>query len=146
MPIYTILFGVALMSVGVGTYIASGEGASMQGFVLQMILGLLAVGLGVGSIVKKEMKMHLIHGAVILAALLVLMGVVIPVIEFVSHLLDMDRPKQMDMLRAFLTVLFSGGYVFLAVQSFRAARKSRKDGTTKPPTKPEPDSDPAPVE
>lgn len=141
MPIYTILFGVALMAVGVGTYVMSGQEASMSGFVLQMILGLLAVGLGVGSIVKKEMKMHLIHGAVILAAILVLMGVVIPVIEFISHILGLDQAKQMDMLRALLTVVLSGGYVFLAVKSFRAARRSRKAGTSEPATSPEHDSD-----
>ena len=146
MPIYTILFGVALLVVGVGTYVGSGEGASMQGFVLQMILGLLAIGLGVGSIIKKEMKMHLIHGAVILAAILVLMGVVIPVIEFVSHIMGMDRPGQMDMLRALLTVVFSGAYVYLAVQSFRAARRTRKNGTPPPTSTPEPESDPAPAE
>ncbi|MBX2852411.1 MAG: hypothetical protein KTR15_11780 [Phycisphaeraceae bacterium] len=146
MPIYTILFGVALMGVGVGTYVASGEEAGMQGFVLQMILGLLAVALGVGSIIKKEMRKHLIHGAVILATLLVLMGVVIPVIEFVSHLTGLERAKQMDMLRALLTVVFSGAYVYLAVKSFRAARRSRKDGTADPPSSSKPDSDPAPVQ
>ena len=146
MPIYTILFGVALIAAGIGTYVASGEGASMQGFVLQLILGLLAVALGVGSIVKKEMRQHLIHGAVILAALHVLMGVVIPVIEFVSHVIGQDRPKQMDMLRALLTVLFSGAYVYLAVRSFRAARKNRKDGTARPASSPQHDSDPAPDE
>lgn len=146
MPIYTILFGVALLAVGVGTYVGSGEGASMQGFVLQMVLGLLAIALGVGSIIKKEMRMHLIHGAVILAAILVLMGVVIPVIEFVSHILGMDRPRQMDMLRALLTVVFSGGYVYLAVQSFRAARRSRKNGTPTPTSTPETNPDPAPSE
>lgn len=145
MPLYTIIFGVALIAAGIGTFVASGDGASMQGFVLQLILGLLAIGLGVGSIIKKEMRKHLIHGAVILAALLVLMGVVIPVIEFVSHLVNLPRPKQMDMLRALLTVVLSGTYVFLAVQSFRAARRSRTD-TTPPspsPPKPEPDSTPA---
>ena len=143
MPVYTILFGVALLAVGVGTYVGSGEGASMQGFVLQMVLGLLAIALGVGSIIKKEMKMHLIHGAVILAAILVLMGVVIPVIEFVSHILGMDRPGQMDMLRALLTVVFSGGYVYLAVQSFRAARRSRKDNPPSDPSEPDPKPDSA---
>lgn len=146
MPIFTILFGVALMVVGVGTYVASGEDPSMQGFVLQMILGLLAIGLGVGSIVKKEMKMHLIHGALILAALLVLMGVVIPVIEFISHLISLDRSKQMDMLRALLTVLFSGGYIYLGVRSFRAARRSRTNATQVTSSAPEPDPDSTPTE
>lgn len=146
MPIYTILFGVALILAGVGTYIGSGEEPSLSGFVLQLILGLLAIGLGVGSIIKPAMRKHLIHGAVILAALLVLMGVVIPVIEFASHLISMNRPEQMDILRALLTVVLSGGYVFLAVKSFRAARKSRKDGPAEASSEPETEADSAPAE
>ena len=149
MPIYTILFGIALIGVGVGTYIGAGESASLSAFLLQLILGLLAMGLGVGAIVKKDMKKHLIHGAVILAGLLVLMGVGIPIIEFVSHVAGLDRPKQMDMLRALLTVLFSGAYVYAVVQSFRAARRSRKAGNTdtpEPPSPPEPEPAPAPTD
>jgi heme/copper-type cytochrome/quinol oxidase subunit 4 len=141
MPIYTILFGVALMGIGVGTYIGSTE-PSLSSFLLQMILGLLAIALGVGSMVKKEMRMHLMHGAILLAA----MGVVVPTIRFVLFLFEMERDQQMQLLRVILTVAFSGAYVYLAVQSFRAARKGRKDGTADPPSTPKPDSDPAPVE
>lgn len=146
MPVYTILFGVALMGIGVGTYAGSGEEASMQGFVLQMILGALAIGLGVGSIVKPQMRMHLMHGAILLAAILVLMGVVIPVIEFISHLTGLERARQMDMLRALLTVLVSGGFVYLAIRSFRAARRSRKDNPASTPSQPDSEPDSAPTE
>lgn len=142
MPIYTILFGVALIAVGVGTYAGAGEGASLASFLLQMILGLLAIGLGVGSIVKKDMRMHLMHGAILLAA----MGVVVPTIKFVVYLFEMERGQQMQLLRVILTVAFSGAYVFAAVQSFRAARKSRKDGTAEASTAPETEADAAPVE
>jgi len=138
MPIFTILFGVALMAVGVGTYIGAGQEASISAFILQMILGALAIGLGVGSILKKELRMHLIHGAVLLAA----MGVVVPLIKFGTYLIELDRGVQMNLVRALLTVVFSGAYVFAAVQSFRAARKSRTDAPPPAPTppKPEPDS------
>jgi len=141
MPIFTILFGVALMAVGVGTYIGAGEGASLTGFLLQMILGLIAIALGVGSIVKKDMRMHLIHGAILLAA----MGVIIPTIKFGSYLFQLERDVQMNLLRALLTVAFSGAYVFAAVQSFRAARRSRTDATQPRLSPPEakPDSTPA---
>lgn len=142
MPIYTILFGAALMAVGVGTYIGAGEGSSLSAFLLQMILGLLAIGLGVGSIVKKEMRMHLMHGAILLAAL----GVIVPTIKFVVYLFEMERSQQMQLLRVILTVAFSGAYVFAAVQSFRAARRTRKNGTPPPTSNPEPESDPAPAE
>ena len=138
MPIFTILFGVALMAVGIGTYIGAGEAASLSGFLLQMILGLLAIGLGVGSIVKKEMKMHLIHGAVLLATL----GVIIPTIKFGSYLYQLEPSVQMNLLRALLTVAFSGAYVFAAVQSFRAARRDRKDSTPNAPNPPPEQADP----
>ena len=146
MPIYTILFGIALIGIGVGTYIGAGESASLSAFLLQLILGLLAIGLGVGAIVKKEMKKHLIHGAVILAA----MGVIVPIIRFAMYLVqELDRETQMTLIRMVLTVAFSGAYVYAAVQSFRAARRSRKAGTTdtpEPPSPPEPETDPAPTD
>jgi hypothetical protein len=140
MPIFTILFGVALMAVGVGTYIGAGEDASIAAFILQMILGALAIGLGVGAIVKKEMKMHLIHGAVILAA----MGVIVPTIKFGTYLFELERSVQMNLVRALLTVAFSGAYVYAAVQSFRAARRNRTNTPAPAPSEPatQPDSTP----
>jgi len=142
MPIFTILFGVALMAIGVGTYIGAGEDASFSAFILQMILGLLAMGLGVGAIVKKEMRMHLIHGAVILAA----MGVIVPTIKFGTYLFELERSVQMNLVRALLTVAFSGAYVYAAVQSFRAARRNRTSAPSPPPSEPKPQPDPTPPE
>lgn len=143
MPLYTILFGVALMAVGVGTYIGAGEGASLTAFLLQMILGLLAIGLGVGSIVKKEMKMHLMHGALLLAA----MGVIVPIFRFVLYLVqELDRSMQMTLIRMVLTVAFSAAFIFAGVQSFRAARRNRTDEPAAEPTTPQPQPDPAPDE
>lgn len=144
MPLFTILFGIALMAVGVGTYIGAGEGASLSALILQLILGLLALGMGVGSIVKKEMRMHLMHGAVMLAALLVLIGVVLPLIDFVQYLFKLDQAKQMGILQALLTVVFSGAYVYLAVRSFRAARKNRTNPPSEAPTEPDPQPDSTP--
>ncbi|MGB0768660.1 MAG: hypothetical protein ACPGYV_13245 [Phycisphaeraceae bacterium] len=139
MPVFTILFGVALMAVGVGTYAGSAE-PSLPSFLLQMIIGLLAIALGVGSIVKKEMRMHLMHGAVLLAVL----GVVVPTVKFVGYLVNLEQDQQMQLLRMVLTVAFSGAYVFAAVQSFRAARRARTNLTPAPPSEPanEPETTP----
>jgi hypothetical protein len=137
MPIYTILFGVALMAIGIGTYIGAGETASLTGFLLQMILGLLAIGMGVGAIIKKDMKAHLIHGAILLAT----MGVIVPTIKFGIYLFDLPRDVQMNLVRALLTVAFSGAYVYAAVQSFRAARRSRTDAPARAAIDPEKQSD-----
>ena len=141
MPIYTILFGVALMAVGVGTYAGSAE-PSLSSFLLQMILGLLAMGLGVGSIIKKDMRMHLMHGAILLAA----MGVVVPTIKFAIFLFNLEQDEQMQLLRVILTVTFSAAYVFAAVQSFRAARRNRTTQPFAQTSPPEPEPDPAPDE
>lgn len=140
MPLYTILFGIALMAVGVGTYIGAGEAASIWSFLLQMILGLLAIALGVGAIVKKEMKMHLMHGALLLAA----MGVIVPILRFVLYLVqELERSEQMTLIRMVLTVAFSGAFIFAGVQSFRAARRSRKDPPASDATDAEPEADAA---
>lgn len=141
MPIYTILFGAALMAVGIGTYVGSAE-PSLSSFLLQMILGLLAMGLGVGSIVKKEMRMHLMHGAILLAA----MGVIVPTIKFAIFLFNLEQDEQMQLLRVILTVAFSAAYVFAAVQSFRAARRNRTNEPSTKPSTPQPEPDPAPDE
>lgn len=138
MPIYTILFGVALMGIGIGTYAGSAE-PSLSSFLLQMILGALAIALGVGSMVKKEMRMHLMHGAVLLA----LMGVIVPTIRFGAYLFNLEQDEQMQLLRVILTVVFSGAYVYLAVNSFRAARRSRKDNPASTPSQPDPEPAPA---
>lgn len=138
MPAITILFGALLMAVGVGTYIGAGEGATLSTFLLQMILGAVAMGLGVGAIAKKPMRMHLMHGAILLAV----MGVIVPIVKLVAYIADLPRPEQMELVRVMGTVLVSGGYVYLAVLSFRKARAARKIGTTdKADTTPPPQID-----
>lgn len=136
MPAFTILFGIALMAVGIGTYIGTPEEARGFGDLLTALFGLVALALGVAAIVKKDLRMHLMHAAVLLAAL----GVLIPLIRMGVYLTELDRDEQMRLLRVILTVAISGAYVFTAVQSFRAARKDRKDGTPTPPKK---DTEPA---
>lgn len=129
MPILTIFFGVALMAVGIGTYAASDD--SPSALLIPIIFGLIALGLGVASIVKKDLRMHLMHGAVLLASL----GVLIPVIQLVMRVVEMwqqERDRSLTLLAVLLTVSFSGAYVYTAVQSFRAARKSRKDDKDQP--------------
>lgn len=137
MPVLTILFGIALMAVGIGTYAGSVE-PSLASFLLQMILGVLALTLGVGSIVKKELRMHLMHGAVLLAV----MGVIVPTIKFGIFLFDLPQDEQMQLLRVVLTVLVSAVYVYAAVNSFRAARRNRKAVSPAPPPTPEPPVEP----
>jgi hypothetical protein len=134
MPILTIFFGVALMAVGIGTYAGTPEASRGIGDLLPALFGLVALALGVGSLIKKDLRMHLMHGAVLLASL----GVLIPLIRLVMYLAEMPTDDQMRLVRVILTVGFSGAYVYTAVQSFRAARRSRKDGK-EPPKAPKPE-------
>ena len=143
MPIFTILFGIALMVVGIGTFAASNDRPSA--LLLPIIFGLIALALGVGCIVKKDLKMHLMHGAVLLAA----MGVVVPIVQLAVRMVSMwqeQRDKALTLLAVLLTVAISGAYVYTAIQSFRAARKSRKDGATVTSTSPESQVDAPPAE
>ncbi len=136
MPAFTILFGVALMAVGIGTYAASEDKPSA--LLLPIIFGLVALGLGVGSVVKQDLRKHLMHAAVLLATL----GVLIPVIQLVMHVVAMwqeERDRSLTLLAVLVTVAFSGAYVFAAVQSFRAARRSGRIDTN-PPKESDPDT------
>lgn len=141
MPSFTIIFGIALMAVGIFTYVASTgqEPPRTIGGLLPALFGLIALTLGIASLVKKDLRMHLMHAAVLLAAL----GVIIPLIRLIIYLIEMDRNTQMNLI----TVALSAGYVYVAVQSFRKARTSRRDGTDPPEyDKPEPPAEPDPTE
>jgi|GEM_PF-173451 len=129
MPVLTILFGLGLIAIGTGTYLGAGEVGRFSDFVLHLILGLAAIGFGVGSLVKKPLRMHLMHGAVLLATL----GVIVPGVLFAIHLYNLPTEDQMNILRALLTVILSGVYVYAAVRSFRAARRDRKNQPAEAP-------------
>lgn len=142
MPALTILFGLALMAVGIGTF--AGSGSEDYSALLPAVFGLIALVCGVGSIVKKELRKHFMHAAMGLAAL----GVLVPLIRLGIFLADMETKQQMQLIRVILTVAFSGAYVYVGVQSFRAARLARKDGrddrdrTPPPPPTPTPEPEP----
>ena len=75
MPAITILLGIALMAVGIGTFATSKEQSLT--LLLPALFGLLTLGLGIGSVIKADLRKHLMHAAVLLATL----GVLIPVIQ-----------------------------------------------------------------
>ena len=75
--------------------------------------------------VKKEMKMHLMHNTVIIAT----MDVLVPVVRMVMYLTELEHNEQVRMARVLLTMTANKVYVYLTVRSFRAARRSSKDST-----------------
>lgn len=139
MPAITIVFGVVLMAIGIGTYAGSEDQPSA--LLLPIIFGLLGIGLGTGSLFKPNLKMHLMHGAVLIAAL----GVIVPVVQLVLRMVDMwqeERDRSLTLLAVLLTFALSAGYIYAAVRSFRAARANRKDQPNPPPQAPPPPADP----
>lgn len=121
MPLATIAFGLILLVASLGTYAAADDPEFMA--LLPAFLGLLALACGVASLIKKDLRMHLMHGAVLLA----LVGVVVPLwllFAFLSENLQGD--EGLKIIRIFVTTIVSGLYIYAAVQSFVAARRKRK--------------------
>ena len=131
MPLTTIAFGLILLVAGLGTYAAADDPAFVA--LLPAFLGLVALACGVAAVIKKDLRMHLMH----LAVLLALVGVVVPLWLFVQFLIDLGGDDGLRLLRIFMTAAVSGLYLYAAVQSFLAARRKRKNeqapGTPEPP-------------
>jgi len=123
MPLITIGFGVLLMVISILTYVlAEGQGA---GAFAPAVLGLLLVGCGVASIFKREYRKHIMHGAVLLAAI----AVVYPLIVVIDFMYPPSQ-ENMTVTRNILVPLACGVYLYLAIQSFRSARRSRSSNST----------------
>ncbi|XAL98411.1 hypothetical protein OT109_12580 [Phycisphaeraceae bacterium D3-23] len=121
MPLATIVFGLILMVASIGTY-ASADEPELIGL-LPAVLGLLALGCGVAALIKKNLRMHLMHAAVLLA----LAGVLVPLWLLISFLAtELQGDQGLKLIRIFVTVTVSGLYLFAAIQTFVAARRKRK--------------------
>lgn len=121
MPLATIAFGLILLVASLGTYAAADEKHAIA--LIPAFLGLLALACGVASIIKKDLRMHFMHGAVLLA----LAGVLVPLFLFVRFLQEtLTGDEGLKMIRIFVTVTVSGLYLYAAIQSFVAARRKRK--------------------
>ena len=125
MPLITIGFGVLLMVISILTYVLA-EGQEPGAFA-PAVLGLLLVGCGVASIFKREYRKHIMHGAVLLAAIAVVYPLVV-VIDFMYP----PSVQNMTVTRNILVPLACGVYLYLAIQSFRNARKAGGDKSANP--------------
>lgn len=121
MPLATIAFGLILLVVSLATYAAADDPPFIA--LLPAFLGLLALACGVASVVKKNLRMHFMHVAVLLA----LVGVVVPLWLMVQFLaVELRGDEGLKAIRIFVTVTVSGLYLYAAIQSFVAARRKRK--------------------
>ena len=112
MPITTILTGLALILIGVGFFV--GTGSEHETALIPVIPGLLILLAGAFAF-KPNLRMHLIHGALVLA-LLTVIGVLV------------QRAWTITAAEAaqLLSVLVCVAYIAVGVQSFLAARRKRK--------------------
>lgn len=119
MPLITIGFGVLLMVISIGTYVMADEAGF--GALLPAILGLLILGCGAGSIVKKEQRKNLMHVAVLLATV----GILVPLIGIILFIAELNKNEALELVRIVLVTLACGAYLYFAIQSFITARKAR---------------------
>lgn len=123
MPLVTILYGVLLVALGVGTYFATG-GSSVTALIPAffgapiIVCGILAA--------KGIARMHVMHAAVTIALLGLLGagGMGLPKLPALLSGGDLERPAAVASQCAM--ALVSLIYMVLAIRSFIAARRARQ--------------------
>ena len=123
MPLATIAFGLILILAGLGTYVAADDRELVA--LLPAVLGFVALACGVGAMLKKHLRMHLIHAAVLVA----LVGVLFPLFRLWQFLTELGDEEGLKLIRIFVTTIVSGLYLYTAIQSFVSARRKRKVDT-----------------
>lgn len=121
MPLATIAFGLILLVASLATYAAAD--APDNKALLPAFLGLLVLACGVASLIKKDLRMHLMHAAVLLA----LVGVIVPLWPLYKFLAkNLEGDEGLRNIGIIVTMFASALYIYAAVQSFVAARRKRK--------------------
>jgi hypothetical protein len=110
----TILLGAALIVLGVIVTVASGSGSATS--LIPAFIGIVFLALGLLARAKPELNHHLMHGAAALALIAVLgsLGSAIG-----------RGAEGWALFAQIATIVLCGGFLALAVQSFRQARLAR---------------------
>jgi hypothetical protein len=120
MPTLALLVGVALVALGLGTWI--GTGAQAPTALIPAVLGLLIAGAGLLAR-NPRLRMHAMHAAV-LVALLGVLGC-IPGVLRLPALLGGTAERPVAVVAQTLTFVICLAFVVSAVRSFIEARRSR---------------------
>lgn len=118
----TRALGVALIVVGVVSFIATGSDAATA--LIPAFLGLVILALGVAA-GKESLHQHAIHGALVVAVLGAL-GTLMNVVELPALLGGENVERPGAVVASTITFLLCVGYIVLGVRSFRAARRARE--------------------
>jgi hypothetical protein len=118
MPSTTRLFGILLMIIGLASYWMTGRTSVTA--LIPAFFGILFVALA--YIARSEStRRHAMHAAVAIA-LIGLIGTLARALPAIANG-QIGRPAVVAQV---ITALILGWYVYLGVQSFRAARRARK--------------------
>jgi hypothetical protein len=121
MPSTTIALGVALIVLGIGGYVLTGA-ASLTALI-PAAFGLLFVV--VGLIARNDrMRMHAMHGAVVLA-LLGFLGSVRGLLR-IGDVFHATSVRPAAIISQSIMALLTLGYIVVAVRSFIQARRARR--------------------
>ncbi len=121
----TIVFGVLLIILGIVGYV--GTGSEHPTALIPAGFGAFLIVFGALAVAKPAMRMHAMHGAVLIG-LLGFLGTISGVIAVIKKLTGatIERPEAAYAKAAMCGLMLV--YVVLCVQSFIAARKARKVG------------------
>ena len=126
----TIVVGVLLLIEGLVCYFGWQQlGAAHQSptALIPAFVGLPLILLGLGSLARPSLNMHLMHGAVTLA----LLGFLASLGRFISVMAKAPAINVGTMANLIMAIL-TGLYVALCVRSFITARRARASGSTNP--------------
>jgi len=118
----TIGYGLALLLLGVGGYLASGR-ASLTALI-PAAFGVVALACGLVARNEAHRK-HAIH-VVLIVALLAVLGTARGTVGMVKWLLGTAPERPMAIVAQTITFVLSVGLVVLGIRSFRAARRARE--------------------
>ncbi len=118
----TIVFGILLIALGVGGFIATGS--EHKTALIPAYFGAALALLGAIAVAKPSLNMHVMHGAV-LVGLIGFLGTVKAIFTVVSGSAETEVARNAAYAKSIMAVLMLV-YVALCVRSFIAARKARK--------------------
>ncbi len=110
----TISLGAALIALGLIVTIASSSGSATS--LIPTFIGIVFLALGLIARAKPDLNHHLMHGAAALALL--------AVVSSLGSAIGRGA-EGWALFAQVATIVLCGGFLVLAVQSFRAARLAR---------------------
>jgi len=128
MPKHSIIFGGAMILLGLLAYFLTGR-ASVTALI-PAFFGLPILLLGLGSVLRPALRKHLMHAAAAIA-LLAFFGTV-GSLRFALYMISVG-PAHVDNPNAVivqsLMALLSGAYLYFSIRSFIEARRNRAEST-----------------